>query len=121
MTKVPRSIAGTALCVIAVMFLLPSFNVPAADALNKSDVEFFEKNIRPLLAEKCCKCHSAELGKSKGALTLDTRAGWLRGGEGGPAIVPGKPDASLLIKAISWTDADLKMPPKKEGGKLTDA
>ncbi len=91
------------------------------EAPNKSDIEFFEQNIRPLLADKCYKCHSAELGKSKGALTLDTREGLLRGGETGPAIIAGKPEISLLIKAVSWADEDLKMPPKKEGGKLSDA
>ena len=93
----------------------------AVEAPNPQGLEFFEKNIRPLFAAKCEKCHSAQNGKSKGALTLDTRAGWERGGETGPAITPGKPETSLLIKAVSWTDDELKMPPKDAGGKLPDA
>ncbi len=92
--------------------------VPATD---KASIEFFEKNIRPIFAERCYKCHSSAEGKAKGGLTLDTREGWAKGGDTGPAIVPGKPDASLLLKALSYTDDELKMPPKKEGGKLPDA
>lgn len=92
-----------------------------ADApLDKAKVEFFEKKVRPILTEHCEKCHSAKDGKTKGDLTLDTRAGWESGGEHGAAIVPGKPDQSLLLKAVAYTDNDLRMPPKKEGGKLKD-
>ncbi len=90
----------------------------AAFAAGDDRVTFFEANIRPLLAERCYECHSAEKGQSKGGLTLDTRDGWMKGGDTGAAIVPGKPDESLLIKAVRYTDADLSMPPKKKGGKL---
>ena len=79
--------------------------------------DFFEKKIRPLLAERCLECHSPEK-KVKGGLRLDTRAGWEKGGDTGPAIVPGEPDKSLLITAIRYTDPDLKMPEKR---KLPDA
>jgi hypothetical protein len=75
-------------------------------------IEFFEKRIRPLLAERCYECHSAE-NKVKGGLHLDTDGGWLIGGDSGPAVTAGKPDKSLLIKAVRYTDRDLKMPPKK--------
>ena len=88
--------------------------------LDKAKTEFFERKVRPLLAEHCEKCHSAANGKSKGDLTLDSRSGWEKGGEHGPAIVAGKPAESLLLKALSYTDDDLRMPPKKEGGKLKD-
>ena len=71
--------------------------------------EFFEKKIRPLLSEHCLDCHGAK--KQKGGLRLDSRAGWAKGGESGPAIVPGKPEDSLLIKAVRHADKDLKMPP----------
>jgi hypothetical protein len=74
-----------------------------------------------LLAEKCYSCHSVEKGKTKGGLALDTRAGWQTGGDGGPAIKPGKPDESLLIQAVRYGDPDLQMPPKDKGGRLTDA
>jgi cytochrome c553 len=74
---------------------------------------FFEKKVRPLLAERCLDCHSADK-KVKGGLRLDTREGWLQGGDAGPAIVPGKPDDSLLITAIRYTDRDLQMPEKRK-------
>jgi hypothetical protein len=86
-----------------------------------ADYEFFEKNIRPLLADKCYECHSVEKGKTKGGLALDTRIGWETGGDGGPAIQPGKPDESLLMQAVRYNDKDLKMPPKDKGGRLSDA
>jgi hypothetical protein len=80
-------------------------------------VEFFESKVRPVLVEQCYRCHSVQAGKSKGGLTLDTRAAVLKGGNTGPAIVPGKPEKSLLLAAIRH-DGDLKMPPKT---KLPDA
>jgi len=82
----------------------------------KEQVEFFEKNVRPILVEKCYSCHSAE-GKQKGGLLLDSRKALLEGGERGAAIVPGSPEKSLLITAIRHGDEELKMPPKE---KLTD-
>ena len=77
------------------------------------DTEFFEKKIRPLLDQRCSECHSAEK-KVKGGLRLDSRDGWQTGGDSGAAIVPGKPDESLLIKAVRYRDKDLAMPPKKK-------
>jgi len=77
-------------------------------------VSFFEKNIRPVLVEKCISCHSKEDNKTRGGLALDTRDGVRAGGESGPAIVVGRPDQSLLIKALKHT-GDLKMPPAKKG------
>ncbi len=75
---------------------------------------FFEQKIRPLLAERCFKCHSHDAEKIKGGLVLDSLAGALKGGDTGPAIVPGQPEKSLLIKAVSGADPDLQMPPKKK-------
>ncbi|HXX93610.1 MAG TPA: DUF1549 domain-containing protein, partial [Planctomycetota bacterium] len=77
------------------------------------DADFFEKKVRPLLVERCYECHSGGAKKLKGGLYLDSRAGLLRGGDTGPAMVPGDPDRSLLVKAIRWADPDLSMPPKK--------
>ncbi len=71
--------------------------------------ELFEKKIRPLLAEHCLDCHGSK--KQKGGLRLDSRDGWAKGGESGPAIIPGKPDQSLLIKGVRHADKDFKMPP----------
>jgi hypothetical protein len=80
--------------------------------------EFFEKKIRPLLVEHCYACHSKDAKKQRGGLLLDTRAGLRKGGETGPAIVPGKPKESLLIKAVRHLDPELKMP---RDGKLSEA
>ncbi len=63
------------------------------------------------MSENCYKCHSHESEKVKGGLLLDTRDGVLKGGDTGPAIVPGNPEKSLLIKAVRYTDKDLQMPP----------
>src|SRR5207245_4960820 len=80
--------------------------------LPRSQAETFEKSIRPLLSENCFTCHGPE--KQKGGLRLDSRAAILTGGDSGPAIVPGHPEDSLLIKAIHYAD-EPRMPPK---GKL---
>jgi hypothetical protein len=80
-------------------------------------IEFFETRIRPVLAEHCYRCHSEEAAKKhklKGALKLDSRDGFLKGGTDGPTFVAGKPDESLLIKALRY-QGDLQMPPS---GKL---
>ena len=81
-------------------------------------IEFFEKKIRPLLVAHCSECHAADAKKLGGELLLDSRDGVRKGGESGAAIVPGKPDESLLIKAVRYTDDSVKMPPK---GKLPAA
>ena len=73
--------------------------------------EQFEKVIRPLLVEKCLGCHGEK--KQKGDLRLDSLAAMLKGGESGPAIVPGKPEQSLLVTAVRHNES-LKMPPKEK-------
>ncbi|MBL6765167.1 MAG: DUF1553 domain-containing protein [Verrucomicrobiae bacterium] len=77
------------------------------------DFSLFEKSIRPALIEHCQECHGES--KQKGGLRLDSRAGWMSGGDSGPAIVPGEPEKSLLFDAISYRNVDTEMPPK---GKL---
>jgi hypothetical protein len=77
-------------------------------------VAFFETKIRPVLAERCYECHSAKAEKLKGALLLDSRAGVVKGGDTGPLLTPGNPDASMIIEAVRHTDEDLAMPPKKK-------
>ena len=99
-----------------IALLLPAA-LAAQTVPNADGVAFFEKNIRPLLAGNCYGCHSAKLDKPMGGLLLDSRAGMLRGGKSGVAvIVAGKPDQSLLISAVLGK-SDLKMPP---GRKLAD-
>src|SRR5215471_4539391 len=88
---------------------------PSVVKPDPADEEFFETRVRPVLAEHCLECHGAE--KSKAGLRLDGRASMLKGGDGGPAVVPGKPDESTLVEAIRY-GGDVQMPPK---GKLKDA
>lgn len=75
--------------------------------------DFFELKIEPLLRARCFECHSHG-GKMKAGLALDARSGWEQGGDSGPAIVPGKPERSLLIKMVRWQDKEHQMPPKKK-------
>jgi hypothetical protein len=95
-------------------------DAPVAGKVDAGGVEFFEKHIRPVLSQKCYGCHSTESGKTKGGLLLDTREGIRAGGDSGHAVVPGSVKDSLLIKALRYTDKEIAMPPKKEGGKLPD-
>ncbi len=98
-----------------------AFAAETAPEPTKAGLEFFEKNVRPILAEHCYKCHSIAEKTSKGGLILDSRDGMLKGGDEGPAVVPGNPEKSLLLRAITYTDNELQMPPKKAGGKIPDA
>jgi hypothetical protein len=79
---------------------------------------FFESKIRPVLVTHCGKCHAQTAEKLRGGLRLDSREGLQRGGDSGPAVVPGKPEESLLIRAIRYRDEELRMPPR---AKLPDA
>jgi hypothetical protein len=96
-----------------ILFLILSGAVPAMPAVAQEDprAAFFEKKIRPLLLERCYECHSQESDDLGGGLRLDHRQGWEVGGDLGPAIVPGKPDESLFIKAVRRGDDTLQMPP----------
>jgi hypothetical protein len=76
--------------------------------------ELFENKIRPLFADNCYTCHSEKAEKLKGGLRLDTPEMVLKGGSSGPVIIPGNPNASLLIKAVRYIDPDLQMPPKNK-------
>lgn len=87
---------------------------------NAEQLEFFENKVRPLLADKCYRCHSAkaeEKGKLKAGLFLDSRAGLLKGGDSGSALTPGDPSKSFLVEAVNYRNEDMEMPPK---GKLKD-
>ena len=77
--------------------------------------DYFESNVRPVLSQNCFACHTAS---KLGGLQLDTREHLLKGGNSGPAIVPGDPDRSLLIQVLRHTHERIKMPPQ---GKLSDA
>ena len=119
------------LCAAAALLVAGTGSARAAEA-SKEGIEFFEKNIRPVLAESCYKCHSAEAvenKKLKGKFRADSLEGLTKGGESGKAgIVAGDPDKSALILGIRYgytgDDESLNMPPKSKkdgtGGKLKD-
>jgi len=73
-------------------------------------IKFFENEVRPILANRCYKCHKGRT--AKGGLALDSRHGMMTGGDSGPAIVPGDPDESLMIEAVNY--ASYEMPPKEQ-------
>ena len=89
-----------------------SLSPAAADEHDSQQVRFFETHVRPILASRCFRCHGAE--KQKGDLRLDSRQGLMSGGASGPAVVPQKPDESLLISAIGYADENLQMPPSEK-------
>lgn len=93
--------------------IIPALTVLTSAALADDGITFFESKVRPLLAERCLECHSAEK-KVKGGLRLDLHEGWAKGGDGGPAIVPGDLEKSLVIEAVRYANKDLQMPPKKK-------
>ena len=84
----------------------------------QTPAQFFEAKIRPVFAEKCYSCHSHKAKKLKAGLYMDSLGGLIKGGDSGPAIVPGKPEESLLVEAIRYQEPDFQMPPKS---KLADA
>jgi cytochrome c553 len=92
--------------------LLPvlALSTTLALANERDGLELFEKRIRPALLNECVECHGAE--KVKGGLRVDSREALRRGGDSGPAVVPGEPAKSLLLSAIKHLDPDLKMPSK---------
>jgi hypothetical protein len=117
--RVQRAAVAVVCCFVAGAATVPHAGRAAAPDLAPEHVEFFEAKIRPLLVEHCYSCHSTESGKSKGGLRLDTRDALRRGGETGPAIVPGDAAKSLLLEAVRHTSDDLQMPPPDQGGKLS--
>lgn len=100
-----------------ILLLAPS--LARAEPPSPEGVEFFEKKIRPVLVERCFKCHSSEAPKLKGGFKLDSREGLLKGGDSGPAIAPGDPGKGLLLKALGYTGMDV--PPMPPDGKLSEA
>ncbi|MEM7144837.1 MAG: PSD1 and planctomycete cytochrome C domain-containing protein [Verrucomicrobiota bacterium] len=103
---------------IVVAAMTAALVLPAAlfAAVDEEGDAFFKKEIAPLLVERCFECHSHRAGKAKGGLVLDSRSGWMTGGDSGAAIVPGDLEGSLLIEAVRYGNADIEMPPD---GKLT--
>ena len=103
--KLVRTVLPPAVPILAVCLAAPAVR---AEWLPE-EVEFFESRIRPVLAQECYECHRTG-GKSKGGLVLDHRDGMLAGGDSGPAVKPGDPAGSLLIRVMRHEIEDLKMP-----------
>jgi hypothetical protein len=99
-----------------VTVLLASLSAAVAVASDGS-VETYAQAVLPLLEKRCFECHSHS-GDIEGGLALDSRAGWEQGGDSGPAVVAGRPDDSLIMKAVRYVDPELQMPPD---GKLPAA
>lgn len=110
-----------AVCVMAISSSIHGAEPPPdrRDSDSKAGIRFFESNIRPVLVKHCYECHSNQSGSAEGGLQLDSREAIRIGGDRGPAIVPGSPDKSLLLTAVSHSDPDLRMPPQKR--KLPDS
>ena len=118
MTRRSTWAAALALALCALGARLAGAVAASQAALSPEDLLYFESRIRPLLVDRCYKCHSHDADKIKGGLMLDTREGMLHGGDTGPAVDPGKPEDSLILDAVSYKDPDLQMPPK--GERLSD-
>lgn len=97
------------LAITAVIAILPLAAFGQDKKPTPAAIQFFESKVRPILAANCYECHGEK--RQRGDLRLDSLAAILEGGEQGPAIVPGHPEKSLLVKAINY-DGKLKMPPK---------
>jgi mono/diheme cytochrome c family protein len=108
-----RTLPWLVLAVLATSPVVSAADLPQPNKgkLEAAQEEFFEANVRPVLADNCLECHGAE--KHKGGLRLDVRAAMLKGGDTGPAVVPGKPAESPLIEAIRY-EGEVRMPPKKK-------
>ncbi|MBL9139996.1 MAG: PSD1 domain-containing protein [Verrucomicrobiales bacterium] len=100
------------------LLVIPLLAGPVLRATASTAEEFFENRIRPVFADHCHDCHSTST-KTQGGLSLDSRADLLKGGDSGPAIVPGQPESSLLLAAVRHQNADLAMPAKRP--KLPDS
>ncbi len=112
-----NSLAGSIalLTVTGIVVAEESPDSPEQPQFSKSDVEFFQTKVHPLLKARCFKCHSEDAKRLEGELRLDARSPVLEGGETGPAAVPNEPAESLMIEAILYES--LEMPPS---GKLPE-
>ena len=114
------SVRGAVARILTVVLMMAGSTI-SATGTTSSDLEFFENRIRPVLVEHCYQCHSAEATKVGGALIMDTKEEFLKGGIDGPVVVPGDPDASLLIQAVRYDHPERQMPPPKSGGQKLPA
>ncbi len=116
MTKLfSPAVVVLSLCAMSLPSLAQEKGAPSQG--NPAARTFFNEKVRPIFEQHCYQCHSHQAKKAKGGLVLDSRSGWKKGGQSGPALVPGQPGKSLLLSAVRYED--LEMPPKgKLSGKL---
>lgn len=100
----------------AVLLAVPAgfLAAPAGAGGDDAAREYFEREIRPILANRCYECHDADAGADAANLRLDYRGGWIEGGDRGPTVDVDAPENSLLLRAISYDDPDLQMPPRSK-------
>ena len=96
----------------ALTLLTITFSLALPAAADDAKLEFFEKNIRPVLVEHCYNCHAADAEEVRGGLLVDSAKGLLAGGDSGESIVPGKPEESLLLEALRHESYE--MPPDQK-------
>jgi hypothetical protein len=101
------------LLLLVFAFFIPTVRIRASD-----ETEFFEIKVRPVLVKHCYGCHSGKAKKLRGGLRLDSRQAILAGGDNGPALVPGQPEKSRLIEAVTYKNVEVQMPPR---GRLPEA
>ena len=103
----------------ALLFPIPTLIAVSAGLVSAQSpqLDHFERKIRPVIVEQCEACHSSALDEPMGGLRLDSRDALRQGGQSGPAVSPGQPEQSLLLKALTYKDVNLKMPPT---GKLPE-
>jgi len=99
-------------CRLLILLCLVSGNLrgQVLDATSENQEAFFRRQVLPIFEAHCYPCHAHNSGQIEGGLALDWRSGWELGGTRGPAVVPGRPEQSLLIRAIEHTDPELQMP-----------
>ena len=107
-----RLMICTAVC-LALQFA-PTLH--AAEPAAAAQIEHFEARVRPVLVQHCYECHGPT--EAKAGLRLDSREGWRKGGDSGPAVVPGNPGGSPLLKAVRHADPAKAMP--RDGPRLSD-
>jgi hypothetical protein len=112
-----RKLLTSSFCRLLLFALQAPVWLAEVNAQDPKGAEFFEKQVRPVLAKHCYACHSSASQPVMGGLRLDSESAFRQGGSRGKAIIPGDPEKSLLVAAINYRDAGLRMPPN---GKLAD-
>ena len=111
-------LTSLAVFTVGTAILLAQEQTPKGDTASAADLDYFEKRVRPILAQRCFECHSAKAEKLKGGLLLDSREAILTGGDSGPAAVLDDVEKSLIIQAIRYDNENVQMPP---AGKMPEA